>query len=178
MFRKGLTLAALALCSAAALAFTTSTAKAVDNPFELTLAGSGQNSSRFNGVAAGGDISIGYYLTDNFEVGIRQSVQYSDLGGGVSLTASTRAAIDYNIPLGDHNQWVPYFGANIGYDYGKSVRDTWEAAPEGGVKYFLNSSTFIFGSVEYQFFFQHGGAIGNGFKDGEFIYSLGVGFRI
>lgn len=174
MFRKGLSLVALAVCGIAALA---STAKAVDNPWELSLAGSGQNSSRFNGVEVGGDVNIGYYFTDNIEAGVRQSLNYSDLGG-VSLVASTRVALDFNIPMGDHNQWVPFVGANIGYDYGKGVTDTWEAAPEAGVKYYLNSTTFIYGSVEYQFFFRKGSSVSGGFKDGDFVYSVGVGFRL
>jgi outer membrane protein W len=79
--------------------------------------------------------------------------------------------------LGDQNQFVPYVGANIGYVYGKGVRDTWEAAPEAGIKCFVNTSTFIYVSAEYQFFFNQNSVAGTAFRNGQFIYGLGIGFR-
>jgi hypothetical protein len=72
---------------------------------------------------------------------------------------------------------VPYVGANIGYVYGDGVHDTFEAGPEGGVKFFVNSTTFIKLGVEYEFFFDKGDDTSNAFSDGQFIYSLGIGFR-
>ena len=178
MLRKGIAAAALSICGLATVFGTASTAKAVDNPWELTLQRSGENSSRFNGFQASGNVGIGYYLTDNWEVAVHQQVGYSDLVPGTSLDASTALAVDYNIPLGDHGQIVPFVGANIGYVYGKGITDTWEAAPEAGVKYYVNATTFIYGEVQYQFFFRHGHDVGNGFKDGQFIYAVGVGFRL
>jgi hypothetical protein len=178
MLRKGIAIAALSVCGLATIAGTASTAKAVDNPFELTLSASGENSSRFNGFEASGNVGIGYYLTDNFELAVRQTVGYSDLVPGTNLDASTAVALDFNLPLGDHGQFVPFAGANIGYVYGKGVRDTFEAAPEAGLKFYVNSTTFIYGEAQYQFFFRRGSSIGNGFKDGQFIYTLGVGFRL
>jgi hypothetical protein len=177
MLRKGIAIAALSVCGLATVAGTASTAKAVDNPFELTLSGSGENGNKFNGFDASANVGIGYYLTDNFEVAVRQSVGYSDLAG-VSLDASTDLALDYNIPLGDHGQFVPYFGANIGYVYGKGITDTAEAAPEGGIKFYVNSTTFIYADVEYQFFFRNGHNVDNAFNKGQFIYGLGIGFRL
>ena len=178
MLRKGIAVAALSICGAATIAGTASTAKAVDNPFELTLSASGENGSKFNGVEASGNVGIGYYLNENFELAIRQTVGYSDLAG-VSFDASTAAAIDFNLPLGDHGQFVPFFGADIGYVYGKNFRDTWEAAPEAGLKFYVNSTTFIYGEAQYQFFFQHttGTGVSNGFNNGQFVYSAGIGFR-
>jgi len=178
MLRKGIAIAALSVCGLAAIAGTASTAKAVDNPFELTLSASGENSSRFNGFEANGDVGIGYYLTDNFELAVRQTVGYSDRVPGTSLDASTAAAVDYNIPLGDHGQFVPFFGANIGYVYGKGIKDTWEAAPEAGLKFYFNSTTFIYGEAQYQFFFRRGSAVAGGFSDGQFIYTVGLGLRL
>ena len=177
MLRKGIAVAALSACGFAAIAGTASTAKAVDNPFELTLSGSGSNTGRFNGFTAGAAASLGYYLNENLEVRFQQTVNYSDFVSPPAFTASSDAALDYNIPLGDHDQWVPFFGANIGYVYGKNVTDTWEAAPEAGVKYYVNSTTFIYGSAEYQFFFKRAGGLNNGFKEGQFVYDLGIGFR-
>jgi outer membrane protein W len=177
MLRKGIAVAALSCCGLAAIVGTSSTAKAVDNPFELTLSGTGENGNKFNGFEASANVGIGYYFTDNLEAAVRQTVGYSDLSG-TSLDASTDVALDFNVPLGDHGQFVPYFGANIGYVYGKGVTDTWEAAPEGGIKYYLNSTTFIYADVEYQFFFKSGDNAGSQFNKGQFIYGLGVGLRL
>jgi hypothetical protein len=138
--------------------------------WELTLGGSGssnkgvtQGSFAFNG-------SLGYFFTKDLEVALRQSLGYTDFNQGTTITASTRAAIDYHFDLGN---WKPFIGANGGYSYGTNgVEDTWEVAPEGGVKFFVNSTTFIYGMVEYQIFFHHG----NGsFDKGAFVYSLGLG---
>jgi hypothetical protein len=95
----------------------------------------------------------------------------------VGWDASTRAAIDLNIPLGDNGEWMPYIGANIGYVYGKNVHDTWEAAPEAGIKWFVQQSTFIYFSAEYQFFFDSHSSAANVLSKGQFIYGLGIGFR-
>jgi len=143
--------------------------------FELTLQGSGANGPDFDGatIAAGG--SLGYFLTDEFEIGLRQTIGYTDLGGsGSALNGSTRIAADWNFNLG---QWVPFVGGNFGYVYGDSVNDTFEAAPEAGVRYFVNNTTFIFAAVEYQFFFDTGDDASDSFSDGQFIYSLGIGFK-
>jgi len=143
--------------------------------YEVTLSGQGANGPDFDGFQASAAGSLGYFLTDEFEVALRQSVGYSDVGGGGSaLNGSTRVAVDYNFNMG---QWVPYIGANLGYAYGDTVNDTWLAAPEGGVKYFVNDTTFIFLSVEYQFFFDEGDDASDSFSDGQFLYGLGVGFK-
>ena len=80
-------------------------------------------------------------------------------------------AVDYHFDLG---AWRPFIGGNIGYLYGShGAEGTGEIAPEAGIKYFLNPTTFIFGQAEYQVFFrnQHGG----NFDHGSFVYSLGLG---
>jgi hypothetical protein len=143
--------------------------------YEVTLSGQGANGPDFDGLQFGVNGALGYFLTDEFEVALRQSVGYSDVGGGGSaLNGSTRVAVDYNFNLG---QWVPYIGANLGYAYGDAVNDTWFAAPEGGIKYFVNNTTFIFLSVEYQFFFDQGDDVDDSFSDGQFLYGLGIGFK-
>lgn len=142
--------------------------------FEVTLSGNGANGPDFDGFAAGANGSLGYFLTDEFEIGLRQSVTYTDVSGsGSSLSGATRVAVDYNFNLG---QWVPYIGGSIGYAYGDAVADTFFAGPEGGVKYFVNDTTFIFLSVEYQWFFDDD-EVAEGFSDGQFLYGLGIGFK-
>ncbi len=167
MLRKALVILAVGLLPAVAQAQFHAGDK------ELTLGGTGANGNEFNGVTAAANGSLGYFFTDQLELSVRQSVSYTDLGAR-SLNGSTRVAADFHFDLGT---LVPYIGANIGFVYGDSVNDTWEAAPEAGLKWFVNSTTFIFGQAEYQFFFDKGSKVGDSFSDGQFVYSLGIGFR-
>ena len=71
----------------------------------------------------------------------------------------------------DLDRWQPYIGANIGYQYGDNVNDSWLAGPEAGVKYFVNATTFIDANVAYEFNLEEG------LDDGAFFYGLGIGFK-
>jgi hypothetical protein len=143
--------------------------------WELTLSGQGANGPDFDGFSAAAQASLGYFLTDQFEVNVRQTVQYTDIGiPGSALNGSTSVGVDYNFDIG---RFVPYIGANIGYVYGDAVNDTWQAGPEGGLKYFVNNTTFVFLSVTYEFFFDQGSDASAAFSDGQFLYGLGIGFR-
>jgi hypothetical protein len=181
MLRNRIALAALSLCGLVAFA---SSAKAQDmlggptsNPWELQLGGSAAHGPDFNGFQAQVNAQLGYYF-GNLELFGRQTLSYNDVGvGGSDLNASTRVGLDLHFPLGDHGEWVPYVGGNIGYVYGDSVRDTGEAGPEAGLKYYVNSNTFVFVSVEYEFFFNNNSSASQAFSDGQFVYGLGIGFR-
>jgi len=157
--------------------------------FELTLGGTAANDDSFSGFTAGANASIGYFFTDNLEIALRQSVNYTDIGTfgggdddddgggeGSALNGSTRIALDFHFDFG---RFQPFVGANIGYVYGDIVRDTFEAAPEVGIKYFVNDTTFIYGMAEYQFFFRNADTdeVEEAFEDGQFVYTFGIGFR-
>jgi outer membrane protein W len=184
MLRKGIALAALSVCGLVAFA---SSARAQDmlggptaNPWELTLSGSASHGPDLNGFNAAANVTVGYYF-GNLELVGRQSLQYTDVGitgsKGSALNASTAVALDLHFPLGDHGEWVPYVGANLGFIYGDNVQDTWEAGPEAGLKYYVNSNTFVFVNVEYEFFFDKNSNASQAFSDGQFVYGLGIGFR-
>lgn len=171
MLRKSLVLAALCLLPTVASA-------QVRGPFEVELSASGINGNKFNGFSGALNVGLGYFITqDQLEVGVRQSLQYTDIGTPRTLNGSTRVAVDFHIPLGDQNQFLPFAGANVGYVYGDSVRDTWELAPEAGLKWFVGPDAFVYAQVEYQFFFRSGSNFNGGFKNGQFVYSAGIGFR-
>jgi hypothetical protein len=170
MLRKGLLIAALCLLPA------TAQAQDVENPWELTLGGGGFNSEDFDGFAARVDASLGYYFNETWEVSIRQSLTYSDFGGS-DMDGSTRVALDVHFPLGDRSQWVPFVGGQFGFVYGDNINDTFMAGPEAGIKYYVNSTTFVFAMAEYQFFFDSGDEADDAIDDGQFLYTLGIGFR-
>lgn len=143
---------------------------------EFTLSGAGSNDRKYQAGSVSANASIGYFVTDGFELAVRQAVSYADAGKNQDSiwTGSTRVAADYNFNTG---RFVPFLGANLGYVYGEGVTDTFEAAPEGGLKFFVNDTTFIYAQVEYQFFFRNAGGADDAFKDGQFVYGLGIGFR-
>ncbi len=169
MLRKFLCVCALAVLPAIAQAQP----KAQD--WEITLSGGGANNRGFTQAAFQINGSVGYFLTNEFELSLRQSVSYTDHNNGTLWDGSSRLAADYHFNLG---KLQPFLGANIGYVYGDGISNTWEAAPEGGIKYYVHDRTFIQALVEYQFFFRNGGDADNGFKRGQFVYSLGVGFDL
>lgn len=171
MLRKGIVFSALAL--ALAMLPQSSYGYFEEGDKEITLSGQAANGTDWDGVVIGANGSIGYFITDNLEIALRQSLSYSDLFGS-ELSGSTRVALDFHF---DMEALQPFVGANFGYVYGDAVSDTFEAAPEGGVKWFVNSTTFVFAMAEYQFFFDEADDADSSFSDGQFVYTLGIGFR-
>lgn len=144
-------------------------------PFELTIAGSGQNDHKFNngGFNLGG--SFGWFATPNLEIFFRDTVTYFDSGAGSSYSNNARVGLDFNF---NFDRIQPFIGGNIGYVSGDFVRDTPTAAPEAGVKIFLSEHAFLFAMVEYNFFWHAGnnGATST-VNRGQFLYNLGLGVR-
>jgi hypothetical protein len=173
MLRKGFVLSVLAV-AAVALAPRSTYAYFEEGDKEITLSGTAANGNDFDGVVAGVNGSLGYFMTDNLELSIRQTISYTDINVGSSLNGSTRVALDFHFDL---EALQPFVGGNFGYVYGDAVNDTFEAAPEAGLKWFVNSTTFIFAMAEYQFFFDNGDSASSSFSDGQFVYTLGIGFR-
>ena len=162
------TLMALAVLIPAAVA----QAQFQPGDWEVTVSGSGFSDETLDGGTFNVDGSIGYFIDDRWEVSLRQGLGYTDLTNDFS--GSTRVALDYHF---DMDQWQPFVGVNLGYVYGGQFRDTWAAGPEAGVKYFVNDTTFVYGSVAYDFFFRDAGNINDDFKNGQFVYGVGIGFR-
>ncbi len=150
----------------------TDDARIKPGPFELVISGVGANNQNFDRGTAEVSASLGYFVSSNFELAARQDVLYSDTGSA-SWDGSTRLAADYNFGNGALR---PVLGVNLGYVYGDSVQDTWEAAPEAGIKFRLSSDVFLQLLAEYQFFFKTARQASDGFDNGQFVYSLGLGF--
>jgi len=164
MLRKFYLVPVLALLALPALA----QAQFEAGNWELKLAASGANDQDFNGGTASGGGSLGYFLSKEMELGVRQAISWTDLGGGSNWQGDTRAFFDWHF---DMDRWQPYVGAFIGYIYGDGVEDSWIAGPEIGVKYFVNSTTFIDVNAAYAFNLQEG------IDEGSFFYGLAIGFR-
>jgi hypothetical protein len=142
--------------------------------FELTLTGSGTAPKSGTEAQIGATGSLGYFMTKEFEVGVRQEVTYLSTkrvaGSDVSATnwgGFTDGFVDYHFDLG---AWQPFVGAFGGYQYPGGLGGSWAVGPEVGVKYFVNSTTFIFGSVGYSYALETP-------KTSTFQGNIGVGFR-
>lgn len=141
--------------------------------WELLISGSGSSDNDFDAGGFGVNVQVGYFILDGLELALRQGITFADSGSESSWAGTTRVAVDYHFNL---DRWQPFIGAQIGYVYGEDVHDTWQAGPEAGVKYFIKEEAFIYGLVEYQFFFDDAGDADSAFDDGQFVYTLGVGF--
>lgn len=163
-----MTLALIFVGSSSAMAYRT-------GEMELTLGGIGSSDESLDGTDLNVGGSLGYFMTDEISVALRQDIYYTDLPRSDAFSGSSRVAMDYHFNFSEC--WYPFIGANVGYMYGDMFRDQWIAGPEIGLKYFANETTFIFGIVEYQFTFKDTKDIDDNFDDGRFAYGLGIGFK-
>lgn len=134
--------------------------------WDLTLSGGGASDKDLNDTSFSLDLAPGYFISNEVEIGIRQNLAYND-----GFAGATAAFVDYNFNHIGDGKLVPFVGLNIGYTYGEKIDDTWSAGPEAGVRYFLNSTTYLYGRAAYEFDLQ------NGIDDGGFVYGVGLGFK-
>ncbi len=158
---------------ALALPVATASAQFEQENFELRLDGFAQTGVNLDSTDISLSGSLGYFFTDQFEAGVRQTARYTDFRGS-NLNGSTAVFINYHFgEVG--GEWQPFIGGSLGYNYGDSVNETFFAGPEGGVKYFVSEDWFVFGQVEYQFFFEDGDEADDALDDGSFLFRLGLG---
>ncbi len=142
--------------------------------FTLTLIGGGSSDNDFDSSTSYIQLGLGHYITDQFAVNLRQDLGFIDIGDSNFYNASTRVGGQYVWAV---NQFAPYFGANIGVVYGDVLKNQFIAGPNLGTKFFVNETTFINLGIEYQFLFRNTSGAQDGFKDGRFVYELGMGVR-
>ena len=143
--------------------------------WETAFAVAARNDRDFDRGRVDVDFHLGYYVTRNLLLGLRQEYGWD---GGTNVVdtwvASTRAVADWHFDLAE---WRPFVGVNFGYRYGDMVRDTWTVGPQAGLKWYLKQHAFVFGRVEYETFFRRGRDIDEGFRNGNFIYTIGIGLN-
>jgi hypothetical protein len=145
--------------------------------WELTLAGVGTSNNDFDEHAIGVNAGLGYFVLDPLELSLRQTLTYVDSSDSNATDASTTFALDWHFPLGEDHRLVPFVGGNVGFFYGDTVSDSLEYGPEAGVKYFVNTTTFIYFRVEYQFYSHVSGSNASSSDDQQWVYGIGIGFR-
>jgi hypothetical protein len=164
-------------CSVCALALAGATsvmAQPQAGDWEFTLGGGGSSDQDFDRGGFGVDGSFGYFMTQNFEVAVRQNVNFAAQTDDEEWSGSTRLAADWHFVLG---QFVPFIGANIGLVYNEDA-SAWGAGPEVGFKYYVHERTFVFAMGEYRWFFDDFDDIEDNSDDGSFAFTVGIGFNI
>jgi hypothetical protein len=148
-------------------------ARATD--WELTLQASGNSDDDFDNHNAGGEASIGYFLTDALAMGLRQDVTWVDReDASDDWNGATRVFVDYNFNL---ERLRPFIGVSAGYLYGDTTDERWIAGPEAGLKYYVARKTFLYLLGEYNFTFEDTDEVEDVYDDGRFQYALGFGFN-
>jgi len=166
---------AIALTTVIGLASTYARAAQEAGDKALTISGTGASDKDFNTNTFGTTIELGWFLTNEFELGLRQSVNVLALDNADDhWSGASRGFADYHFGQGTV---VPYLGANIGGIYGEDVHDTGAAGLEGGLKFYVKDKTFIALQIEYDWLFDNSDDIDNQFDDGAYFYTLGVGFN-
>jgi len=144
---------------------------------EITIGASGSSNRDLDSSAGGGAASYGYYLTNNWEVSVRQTANYSNPKGtgGNFWNGETSGALDYD--LAGQGALRPFVGANLGWVYGRGVTNSGAAGLEAGLKFYVAPRTFIMPLVNYGWAFRHDKAIASRFSTGIWNWTLGMGFN-
>jgi hypothetical protein len=141
----------------------------------FTIAGSGSNDKHFDNGAYGVSAELGYFLTDAWQAGIRQSINgFAGDEAENTWNGATRGFIAYNF-LDDAVS--PYLGANLGGIYGENVSNTGTAGLEAGLKWYVLDKTYINFGMEYAFLFNDTSDFENKSNNGIYLYNIGVGFN-
>lgn len=168
-------LCALTTATAQTTIVSTELQPPVAGQMEFSIGGNGAVNKDFNDSAGGVNFALGRYFSSNVIGLIRQTVNYANpQDSDVAWSGSTRLAVDQ---LFGDGKFRPFLGVNFGRVYGDGVRDTWAAGLETGAKYYVQPRTFIQATIEYGWFFQHSRSIEDRFDDGQWNWSLGVGFN-
>jgi hypothetical protein len=141
----------------------------------FTIAGSGSNDKNFDNGAYGITAELGYFQTDAWQAGLRQSI--NGFAGDEAKNAwngASRFFVNYNFLT---DSYRPYLGVNLGGIYGKGVSNTGTAGVEGGLKLYVLDKTYINFGAEYAFLFEDTNDFENKSNNGIVLYTIGVGFN-
>lgn len=167
----------------AAVAQTATSGPAFDpaNPpapgtMEFTIGGGGVSNKDLDDSFGGVNFSVGQYVGIASQLVLRQSINYSNPDvGGDSWVGSTRIAFDQHILA--RGTVRPFVGVNVGGIYGDGVNDSFAAGLEAGAKFYVIPRTFVYVMGEYAWLFRQAKNLNNRFDDGQFNWSVGVGFH-
>lgn len=186
-----LTRSLIATAVAGSLALAGQSAFAVDDASELQLAISTFKSRGVDNGTASGEITYGRYLSDSWQLGVIQGLNYAFINDGDDIwSASTVGFADYHFGDGQpvKGSTVPYAGLFLGAVYNDDD-STGTIGPNLGIKKYVEDSTFINVRYRYEWFFDDlefgsPSEAGDSFQtvsdnksDGNHVFSIGLGYR-
>lgn len=143
--------------AAVATLFATATAAALpqEGDQEIELSGGffrqiGSGSGTFNA-----DVGYGSFISDQIELGIRQSFNYTIADEGPDVwIASTVPFLEYHFAsISGYGQGlVPFIGGVVGIVWNEEDL-TGTVGPTGGFKMFMNESTYLVARYRYEWLF-------------------------
>ena len=122
------------------------------------------------------DVGYGYFLSDNWEVGVLQTFSYTIIDDDKDMWwASTIPYFNYNFRAKEAFQ--PFIGAFIGASYNEDDA-TGTIGPQLGFKSFVYDNTFVMLKYRYEWFFNEltVDEIEDTSSEGNHVVTLGVGF--
>ena len=122
------------------------------------------------------DVGYGYFLSENWEIGILQNVGYTIIKDDDDIWwASTIPYFNYNFRVKEAFQ--PFLGAFIGASYNKDDA-TGTIGPQLGFRSFVTDSTYVVVKYRYEWFFDEldYDEIEDNSSSGNHVVTLGVGF--
>ncbi len=140
----------------------------------FTLSGSGSSDRDMDSSVASIELGMGWFVADPIAVALRQGVNVSDYEGRSDWNGSTRLGLDFFLDL---DRLKPFVGAGIGYVYGDMVKNQFIAGPNVGLLCFVNHTTFVSLGLTYQILFKDADEARDVYKDGMFVYALGMGVK-
>lgn len=141
--------------------------------------------SFFRPIGSGGgtfnmDARYGYFLSDEFQVGLRQSytLNHNDDDPDTWNAVTSPYGI-YHFYMdngsGGRSPLVPYAGAFLGAVWNDDDL-TGTVGPQAGVKYYLTDSTFLNAEYRYEWFFEEF-RDANEVQDANHVALLGIGYN-
>lgn len=124
------------------------------------------------------DLSYGYYLSQNWEVGVIQSLGYVFVDNADDTWgASTIPFINYHFTgLSENDTFQPFVGAFIGASYNEEDT-TGTIGPQIGFKSYITDKTYVVVKYRYEWFFDELTVddIDETKSDGNHAVSVGLG---
>lgn len=123
-----------------------------------------------------GDATVSYFLTQGIELGAIQGLNYTFIDDDDDVwNASTVGFANYNFG-GPDSTFVPFIGAFAGIVYNDEDA-TGTLGPNGGLKIFVNDTTFASIRYRYEWFVEEleQGDVDDNASDGNHVVTIGLG---
>jgi hypothetical protein len=154
-------------------------AQQVEGDNEIQLSGGFFHAQGSDDGTLTADVSYGKFLTDRWELGLRQTLGYSFIDNADDQwNASTIPFVNYHFRgVTQDDRFQPFLGAFAGAAYNENDT-TFTVGPNLGFKYFVDDQTFFVTRYRYEWFADSlaVGEFEDNFSDGNHVVTFGFGY--